>query len=180
MALTCSGYFWEMNYAFWASHRLLQVIHCVVLFGQIVSRNALTVLQTLRMIREMHQSDWESLFFSPEPGSRNKNGKGGWCYDEIFVPDPNWTMMPKPRCEPNHDCCVLLHPLWSEHGLLTCPLFMQPCAETDRELSLENAHTHTHTHNQQMVQVFHPPVKNKNIWYQTPEQFKNLWQLSTV
>ncbi len=25
-----------------------------------------------------------SVFFSPEPGCKNKDGKGGWCHNEIF------------------------------------------------------------------------------------------------
>jgi len=36
---------------------LLQEIHGVLLFVRIVLRNALTVLQMSRMIREMYQSD---------------------------------------------------------------------------------------------------------------------------
>ncbi len=38
----------------------LAVIHCVVLFVQTVSRNALTGLP-VRMIQEVCQSDWEKL-----------------------------------------------------------------------------------------------------------------------
>ncbi len=61
MAQTCSLTFWEMNYVFWARDWLLQEIHGVLLFVRVVLRNALTVLQMSRMIREMYQSDWEKL-----------------------------------------------------------------------------------------------------------------------
>ncbi len=44
-------YFWEMNYRFWVSYRLLQEIHCAVLFVWIVLRNAHT-LKILIMIQK--------------------------------------------------------------------------------------------------------------------------------
>ena len=54
-------YFWETNKGFWARDLLLHEIHGVLLFVQIVLRNALTVLQISILIWEMYQSEWEKL-----------------------------------------------------------------------------------------------------------------------
>ena len=64
MSLTCSltqiFTFERWTEGFWARDWLLQVIHGVLLFV-IVLRNAFTVLQKSRMIREMYRSNWEKL-----------------------------------------------------------------------------------------------------------------------
>ena len=50
-----------MNYPFWASDMLLQIIHEVLQFALIVLRNALIAVQMLIVMWEKHQSNWEKL-----------------------------------------------------------------------------------------------------------------------
>ncbi len=78
MFIKINTYFLEMNKRIWLSYRLLQVIYCVVLFERIVLRNAHNSLQILRMIREMHQSDWEKLV---QGQAANTGSSGIWTRD---------------------------------------------------------------------------------------------------
>ncbi len=61
--------------------------------------------QLVQIVSRMHGS---TVFFLPEPGSKNEDGKGGWRCDENVIPNSYRTVMSKPRRELNCDLCVPL------------------------------------------------------------------------